>query len=103
MDSAQHVQVLNTIHLDIVMIAQQIVSRVWIVMQIVHPVFQENTLMEIIAYPVLLHVLSATIRINVLCVSLDIGLVVKLVQNVMINVSLVLLKLNANLALMVIT
>lgn len=55
------------------------------------------------ACPVLLHVMSATIRINVLLVTPDIGLITKLVQNVIINVKHALLKLNANLALMVIT
>ncbi len=103
MDFVRHVQVLNTMLLNIAMIALQIVKHVRQVKQTVHHVLQENTSKQMNVCLVKVHVLNAKLKINVLNVIQDIGLITKFVLNAIINAKLAHLKLNVKLALMVIT
>lgn len=103
MDIVRHVQIPNTTLLNIVIIALPIVKHVRQVKQTVHHVLQENTYKQMNVCLVKLHVLSANLKIYVLNVIQDIGLITKLVLNAIINVKHAHLKLNAKLVLMAIT
>lgn len=71
--------------------------------QIVQHAIQEDTLKAINVYLVQVNVWSVKALVNVLYVILDIGLIIPLVLNAMINAPLAHLKLHAHLALMATT